>query len=177
MLFYLRLKENLNTMYKNTKRIIPIFFSILLLSCSNKAKNDTVNRDMSNEQTQIETKVKAYADKDLYVQADSLEIVQVNPNVTRKMTHLDNLMVTIVEFTNGPMDKPDPFHSHIHEQMTYIAEGECMVLIGDTKQKLKAGDIFAVPSNVPHSVQSLNKKLKLIDTFSPIRADFLSQKQ
>lgn len=55
----------------------------------------------------------------MYVEADSLSIVQVNPNVTRKMAHLDDLIVTLIEFSNGPMAEPDPFHSHPHEQMTY----------------------------------------------------------
>lgn len=164
-----------------SKTVLSLFLSVLFVSCANEQKSNqsqkqTASTENQNSSTEKEMKKTTYTQNDMYVKTDSLPVVQVNPNVTRKMTHLDNVMMTIVEFSNGPMAEPDPFHSHVHEQMTYIAEGECLVLIGDTKQKLKAGDIFAVPSNVPHSVQSLTKKLKLIDTFSPIREDFLASK-
>ena len=65
-------------------------------------------------------------------------------------------------------------HSHPHEQITYIAEGELLFFAADDEpRRLVAGDCFAVPSNVPHSVQLLSKRARLIDTFHPIREDFL----
>ena len=75
---------------------------------------------------------------------------------------------------NGPMAQPDPPHSHPAEQISYVAIGECDVYIGDRPvQHLKTGDIFAVPSNVPHTVKSTTKQLRLVDSFTPIRADFI----
>lgn len=111
----------------------------------------------------------------LFVENSKMAVTQVNPNVTRKMVYLNDLMVTIVEFDNGPMAEPDPTHFHKAEQISYIAEGECLVVIGDKQQRLKAGDIFAAPANVPHTVQSLTKKLVLIDSFNPIRLDFIKK--
>lgn len=152
---------------------ITLITTIVFLSCE---KSQT---QQGNITTEISKKKKVnladFPNDKLFVQADSLTVTQVNPNVTRKVTHLDDLLVAIVEFNNGPMAEPDPFHSHEHEQISYIAEGECLVLIGDRTMKLGKGDIFAVPSNVPHSVQSLTSNLKLIDSFSPIREDFLNK--
>ena len=83
-------------------------------------------------------------------------------------------MTVIVDFDNGPMAQPDPPHSHPAEQISYVAIGECDVYIGDRPvQHLKTGDIFAVPSNVPHTVKSTTKQLRLVDSFTPIRADFI----
>jgi quercetin dioxygenase-like cupin family protein len=104
---------------------------------------------------------------------DQLPVTQVNENVSRRFAYLNQLMVVIVDFQNGPMPQPDPPHWHQAEQITYVAEGECLVFIGDEKKHLKEGDMFAVPSNVPHTVQSLTTSLRLIDSFNPIREDFL----
>lgn len=105
---------------------------------------------------------------------DEMEITRISPTVNRRMSYLNNLMVTIVDI-DGPMSEPDPVHSHEAEQICYIAEGECIVFIGDKQMAMKAGDIFAVPSNVPHAIQALSKKLRLIDSFNPIREDFIKK--
>lgn len=104
---------------------------------------------------------------------DQLATTEVSETVTRRLTYLNNLMVVVVDFHNGPMTQPDPPHAHEAEQITYVAEGECLAFVGDKKQHLKAGDMFAVPSNVLHTVQSLTPTLRLIDSFNPVRKDFI----
>ncbi len=95
----------------------------------------------------------------------------------RRIVHTANLMTVVIDFNNGPWTEPDPLHSHPHEQITYIASGEVLFLSeGDEPRRLKAGDLFAVPSGVPHSIQLLSASARLIDSFQPIREDFLSIK-
>ena len=98
---------------------------------------------------------------------------EVLPGVHRKLVHLENLMSAIIDFTGGPMNEPDPPHSHPHEQISYVAKGELIVYIGGDEYKLTEGDMFYVPSNVPHTVKTLTKEVRLVDSFSPIRKDFL----
>jgi quercetin dioxygenase-like cupin family protein len=38
---------------------------------------------------------------------------------------------------------------------------------------LKEGDHFAIPANVPHTIQRLTDYVKIIDCFTPLREDFL----
>ena len=65
-------------------------------------------------------------------------------------------------------------HFHVHEQATYVAAGEFIFFCeGEPEQKLSAGDMFWVPSNKKHTIQLLSKKVRLIDSFNPIREDFL----
>ena len=104
----------------------------------------------------------------------SSEWTQLAPGLRRKLIHSDNLMMVIVEFTNGPAEVPDPFHDHPHEQVSYIAEGELILFIqGVGEQKLKKGDLFAVPGGIPHTVQTLSPVVRIIDSFTPLREDFL----
>jgi quercetin dioxygenase-like cupin family protein len=99
---------------------------------------------------------------------------KVAPGLRRKLIHTDHLMVVIVEFTNGPAQHPDPFHHHPHEQASYIAEGELILFMeGVGEQQLKKGDLFAVPSGIPHTVQTLTRVVRIIDSFTPLREDFL----
>ena len=98
---------------------------------------------------------------------------EIAPGVFRKFIHLDKLMTAIIDFTNGPWKEPEPRHSHPHEQTSYVAKGELIVYIGEEEHRLTAGDIFYVPSDVPHTVQILSKEVRLIDNFNPIREDFL----
>ena len=94
--------------------------------------------------------------------------------VERRLIQTSNLMTAVLDFENGPWDQPDPPHSHPHEQITYIVDGELIFIAeGDEPRTLGAGDLFAVPSNVPHTIQLLSKRARLVDTFNPIREDFL----
>ncbi|MCB9455823.1 MAG: cupin domain-containing protein [Anaerolineaceae bacterium] len=95
------------------------------------------------------------------------------PGRERYLTHTNNLMMVVIDFTDGPSTQPDPPHSHPHEQITYVVEGEVLFFLGDTPHRLQAGDMITVPSNLPHTIQLLSPKVRLVDTFNPIRQDFL----
>ena len=102
------------------------------------------------------------------------EWTQLAPGLRRKLIHTNNLMIVVVEFFEGPAEVPDPFHNHPHEQVSYIAEGELILFIeGIGEQKLVTGDLFAIPSGIPHTVQTLTKVVRIIDCFTPLREDFL----
>ncbi|HNR41879.1 MAG TPA: cupin domain-containing protein [Bacteroidales bacterium] len=98
---------------------------------------------------------------------------RVGPGFSRMVANLDNLMLVVCEFTNGPAEDPDPFHSHPHEQITYVEEGELFLFCGDEKHYLKKGDIYTIPSGLPHGIQVLSSKVRLIDCFTPLRDEFI----
>jgi len=98
----------------------------------------------------------------------------VREGLQRKIIHTDNLMTVLIDFSDGPWDKPEPPHSHPHEQTSYVAAGEIIFFCeGEADQHLKAGDMFAVPSGRPHTIQLLTEKTRLIYNFNPVREDFL----
>ncbi|MBF0278388.1 MAG: cupin domain-containing protein [SAR324 cluster bacterium] len=94
---------------------------------------------------------------------------------TRYLTHTKNLMVAVIDFHDGPTSEPDEPHSHPHEQVSYVAEGEIIFFLDGNPTHLVSGDMFTVPSNVLHSVQLLTEHVRLVDSFNPIREDFLSE--
>lgn len=96
---------------------------------------------------------------------------------SRRLVYTDNLMMVNCEFTDGPTENPDPFHSHNHEQVSYMAEGEVYFFCGDDeKVHLKPGDHFSVPSGVQHTIHRLTPFVRIIDCFTPLREEFLKEK-
>lgn len=99
---------------------------------------------------------------------------KVRDGLERRNIYTSNLMTVIVDFSDGPWAEAEPFHSHPHEQTSYIADGEVMFFCeGESEQHLFPGDMFAVPSGKKHTIRLLTKTARLIDSFNPIREDFL----
>lgn len=98
----------------------------------------------------------------------------VKDGVIRRLVHTPNLMMAVIDFTNGPWTVPDPPHSHLHEQTTYVEAGEIIFFCeGEPDKRLSAGDMFWVPSNKSHTIQLLSASARLVDSFNPIREEFL----
>ncbi|PHN08165.1 cupin domain-containing protein [Flavilitoribacter nigricans] len=106
---------------------------------------------------------------------DEVAFEEVRPGLKRKIIHLDQLMTVLLDFTDGPWDEAEPPHSHPHEQTSYIAAGEVIFYCeGEPDQHLKAGDMFFVPSGKAHSIKLLTPYARLVDSFTPLRQDFLA---
>jgi quercetin dioxygenase-like cupin family protein len=85
------------------------------------------------------------------------------------LAYHENLMMVEVYFEKGAVGE---VHSHPHEQITYVLEGEFEFNIDGKRQIVKAGDSMFKESNVLHGTICL-KKGKLLDVFSPHREDFV----
>ncbi len=105
-------------------------------------------------------------------QADLIPKI-IGPERTRYLAYGEQLMITVVDFKDGPCSEPDPPHSHPHEQVSYIETGEIVFFLNGQPTHLGPGDLFIVPPNAPHSIQPLTKHVRIIDAFHPIREDFL----
>ncbi|GLS34146.1 Cupin domain protein [Mesorhizobium albiziae] len=91
-------------------------------------------------------------------------------NRRRVLLHTDELMMVEFGFEKGGVGA---LHSHPHVQSSYVAEGRFEVVIDGKVETLSAGDGFIVPSNLVHGVKALEAG-RLVDTFTPHRADFLA---
>ena len=105
---------------------------------------------------------------------DPAKRTKVREGLYRSLIHGKDLMTVVIDFTDGPWDEPEPPHNHPHEQSSYVAEGEILFFCeGEHEQHLKPGDMFFVPAGKMHTVQLLTEKVRLVDSFNPLREDFL----
>ena len=85
-----------------------------------------------------------------------------------RLIHGAQSTLSFVDITKG---HSLPEHSHPHEQVTYIVEGELEMTIGGEVMVLKKGMVNVIPPNVPHSAVA-HMDAKVIDFFSPARDDY-----
>lgn len=101
----------------------------------------------------------------------SIEKVVVRKGITRQVFSGKNSMLALNEIAPGTTPN---LHSHPHEQLVYIVDGDVDFVVGDQVLPMKTGDMVVVPSNVPHSLKNKGAKACLnLDVFSPIRDEYL----
>ena len=93
---------------------------------------------------------------------------EIVPGLYGRFVHGDNITLSFVDIQQGAVL---PEHSHPHEQITYIMEGELEMVIGGEKMLLTSGMVHVIPGNVPHSAIA-RTAVKVLDAFSPVREDY-----
>jgi quercetin dioxygenase-like cupin family protein len=97
-----------------------------------------------------------------------IPVKQLLPGFFGKMVHGERSSLV---FWDIKKDSVLTEHAHLHEQITYIAEGELEMVIGGKKYLLTAGSVHVIPSLVPHSALAITD-CRVIDSFSPARDDY-----
>ncbi|HKS35719.1 MAG TPA: cupin domain-containing protein [Verrucomicrobiae bacterium] len=64
-----------------------------------------------------------------------------------------------------------PKHSHMHEQVVNMIEGEFELAINDETRRLGPRNVAIIPSNAVHSGKAITD-CRIIDAFYPIREDY-----
>lgn len=85
------------------------------------------------------------------------------------MGYNDNIMMVKVMFETGAIGAP---HVHPHSQVTYVARGVFKFMTDGETQIVRAGDGVYMKPDVMHGCECLEAGI-LIDTFNPLREDFL----
>ena len=93
---------------------------------------------------------------------------ELAPGLTGYYAHGANMTLGVVEIVAG---SKLPEHKHVHEQITYILEGQLDMFIGGELCQLTAGMYYVIPSNVLHSAIAVTD-CKVIDVFNPVREDY-----
>lgn len=106
-----------------------------------------------------------------YILTKDIEWEELGGGVSRKFLGYDNqIMMVLVKFEKGALGSP---HSHFHTQATYCVSGKFEFEIAGEKQVVNGGDGVYIEPNLLHSAVCLEEGM-LIDTFSPVREDFLT---
>ena len=88
--------------------------------------------------------------------------------ITGHYAHGDKVTFGYIELKKG---SSVPLRHHIHEQITYMLEGQLDMVIGGVSYSLTAGMYHVIQSNTPHSAVAITD-CKVIDVFGPVREDY-----
>jgi len=91
------------------------------------------------------------------------------PGVAIRTCAADKMMMSVVDLQPGSLVEE---HQHPHEQIGMVLEGRAIFFIGGEEKTLQAGDLYRIPGNVRHKVIALDRPVKALDIFCPIREDY-----
>ena len=85
-----------------------------------------------------------------------------------KFIHTENMTIVYWRIKKGANL---PMHSHVHEQVTNVLEGEFEMTVADKTTICRKGDVVTIPSNIAHGGKALTD-CYILDIFQPAREDY-----
>lgn len=100
---------------------------------------------------------------------DELSRHDIFPGVRISTCAADKLMLSHVEMQ--PHSEVAE-HSHPHEQVGMVLEGQAVFYVGGEERTMGAGDMYRIPGGVKHRVVTMDQPLRALDIFYPVREDY-----
>jgi quercetin dioxygenase-like cupin family protein len=105
-----------------------------------------------------------------FVLASDIEVEDLGNGITRQiLSYGPEIMNCRLWFESG---SAGDIHDHFHSQTTYIESGRFRAHIDGEEREIGAGDSVYIQPNARHGVTCIEAG-SLIDSFSPVRQDFL----
>ncbi|HEY0101046.1 MAG TPA: cupin domain-containing protein [Pyrinomonadaceae bacterium] len=113
----------------------------------------------------------AQAARPLHLNWSEVPVEQVGEGIERQMVVGEKMMVCRLRFAPFVVT---PEHEHTHEQMTIVERGRVRFFIEGEERIASPGDVLHFPSGCWHGATMLDEEVVLVDIFTPLREDFLS---
>jgi quercetin dioxygenase-like cupin family protein len=101
-----------------------------------------------------------------YPDASQRPSIELAPGVIARSFWGDRMTLALVELQPQAVVAE---HSHANEQVGTVIEGEIDFTIGGETRRLRPGDVYVIPADVPHGVRVGEAGVKLVEVFSPVR--------
>lgn len=99
---------------------------------------------------------------------NDLPVREIFPGFRARLVHTDHVSHSWVEIDAGGTF---PEHQHPHEQVVNVLAGELELVVAGRPHRLTPGQVFVIPSNVPHSGRAITD-CRVLDAFAPARDDY-----
>jgi quercetin dioxygenase-like cupin family protein len=103
-----------------------------------------------------------------FIKLKNIKEKEIVPGYKARFIHSENMTIASWNIKKG---YSLPEHSHHHEQLSCVTEGEFELIVNGEKQILNSGKIAVIPSNAKHSGKAITD-CKIIDIFNPVREDY-----
>jgi quercetin dioxygenase-like cupin family protein len=93
---------------------------------------------------------------------------EVIPGFVGRFLHSDTMTFALWQIAAGSLL---PEHSHPHEQVVHLYEGEFEMTVQGRTMRMKPGEVFAIPGNARHHGRAVTD-CRIMDAFCPVRDDY-----
>lgn len=92
---------------------------------------------------------------------NDIRVINVNDGLTVRATRGDSVMVSQTEFKQGTKSQ---HHNHPEEEIIVLISGKMKAYSNGEEFMLNPGDVFVIPSYVPHQLEALEDS-KIVEGF------------
>ena len=103
-----------------------------------------------------------------YRNLSEIEAREMVPSMKARFVHSDKMTFA---FWDISVESSLPEHSHPHEQVMYVMEGEFDFTVDGETKRVGPGGVVVISPNAVHSSQPL-KACRVLDVFHPVREDY-----
>jgi quercetin dioxygenase-like cupin family protein len=103
------------------------------------------------------------------VDFESGEWLELAPGVRMQPLFGEGAMLNLLDFQPNARV---PEHSHPHEQLGMVVEGELVLQIDGVPHRLRPGAAYQIPGGVPHGAWTEDERCRVLDVFQPVREDY-----
>jgi quercetin dioxygenase-like cupin family protein len=93
---------------------------------------------------------------------------EIVPGYRARFLHSEKMTLAFWEIDPGA---ELPEHSHFHEQVSNVLEGEFELTVNGERRILTPGVAAVIPPDVPHSGKAITA-CRILDIFQPCREDY-----
>jgi len=124
-----------------------------------------------------------------YYNPEEREAKELVPGISAKTFWAEKMLAAVVDLDSNVQL---PRHSHPHEQLGIVIEGQIEFIIADQKQEqlgiviegqiefiiadqkqvLGPGEVYVIPGGVEHEAHTFDQPVKVMDVFSPVREEY-----
>ncbi|TFH36651.1 MAG: cupin domain-containing protein [Anaerolineales bacterium] len=103
-----------------------------------------------------------------YMNLSEFEAREIIPGYRAIFLHSENMTLAYWTISAG---SAMPVHSHPHEQVANILEGEFELVLDGEARVLRPGMVAMIPPDVPHGGLAISE-CRILDVFHPVREDY-----
>jgi len=103
-----------------------------------------------------------------FVHLNDLETVEPVPGFVATFVHTKHMTLANWKISAG---SAIPEHSHLHEQIMMVSDGEFELTVAGEAQVMRPGMVAVIPADAKHSGRALTD-CRAMDVFYPVREDY-----
>ncbi len=104
-----------------------------------------------------------------FLDIESRSMMELAPGVHARTFWGDQMLMSLVDLEPGA---EVPEHSHPHEQVGVVLEGDLELEIDGEVRLMRPGAMYIIPGGTTHRARAVGGGVRVMDVFHPVREEY-----